>query len=202
MSLPVPSPNRGDRRARPRLAPVAPPGLEKASFDVSPGPGAHAPGYELSLLRSLRDCPAHPGPRRAQYERKSLYSTRVIPSGLTGTASFSRPDVDVRSCTLCFKSRASTCHWRNSKGFARPLNKSFGEDRCFFPLLSEPPLPCRGNSVAMWASESSRGPMVWAAWRESSAGPRAAWPSTAICCLAGAPSAYEARRRARRKAWA
>ena len=30
-------------------------GLEKASFVVSPGPGADAPGYELPLLRSLRN---------------------------------------------------------------------------------------------------------------------------------------------------
>src|SRR5271157_3440798 len=38
LAFPVPSPNRGDRRARPRLARVAPPGLGKASVVVSPGP--------------------------------------------------------------------------------------------------------------------------------------------------------------------
>ena len=32
LPFPVPSPNRGDRRARPRLAAVAPPGLDKTSW--------------------------------------------------------------------------------------------------------------------------------------------------------------------------
>ena len=43
LPFPVPSPKRGDRRARPQLAPVAPTELEKAFFVVSPGPGADAP---------------------------------------------------------------------------------------------------------------------------------------------------------------
>ncbi len=43
LRFPVPSPNRGDRRARPRLTRAAPSGLKKLLFVVSLGPGADAP---------------------------------------------------------------------------------------------------------------------------------------------------------------
>src|SRR5208337_2820586 len=36
--------------------------------------GLTPPGYELSLLRSLRNCRARPDPRRAQYKGKPLYT--------------------------------------------------------------------------------------------------------------------------------
>ena len=39
--------------------------------------------------------------------------SRVIPSGPTATASFSQPDMDVHSCTLCFTSPTLTCRSRN-----------------------------------------------------------------------------------------
>ena len=41
----------------------------------------------------------------------------MIPSGPTATASFSPPDMDVRSCTLCFMSRASTCRLEELERF-------------------------------------------------------------------------------------
>src|SRR5208337_3152025 len=33
--------------------------------------GLTPPGYELSLLRSLKNCPARPGPRRARYAQRA-----------------------------------------------------------------------------------------------------------------------------------
>src|SRR5208337_2772095 len=42
--------------------------------------GLTPPGYELSLLRSLRNCRARPDPRRAQYKGKPLYT----PTGRRG----------------------------------------------------------------------------------------------------------------------
>jgi transketolase len=53
----------------------------------------------------------------ALWDRSLKFNPRD-PDGPTGTASFSRPDMDVRCCMRCFMSRASTCPWRNSRGFA------------------------------------------------------------------------------------
>ena len=79
-----------------------------------PGRGRRAEGQ----VRAPGSClwVRRPWPTRSGIARSS--STRVIPSGPTGTASCSRPDMDVHFCMLCSMSRASTCPWRNSRGSA------------------------------------------------------------------------------------
>jgi len=73
--FPVPSPNRGDSRARPRRD-CRPAGAGKGfPLTCLRVLGLTPPGYELALLRSSRNCRARPDPRRAQYNGKPLRPT-------------------------------------------------------------------------------------------------------------------------------
>ncbi len=68
----------------------------------------------------------------ALWDRSFKVQIRVIPFGPTVTASFSRPDMDVRSCMRCFMSRVSTCQEKSGEGSAngeavRPSHPEYGK---------------------------------------------------------------------------
>src|SRR5208282_2905330 len=75
--------NRGNRRARPRLARVAPSGLEKASVVVSPGPGADAPRLRTVAPSELEESLSPPRLRTYAARRKTgltvCHFVRLVP---------------------------------------------------------------------------------------------------------------------------
>ena len=70
-SAPLRAPIGATGWLRPRLAPVAPPGLEKASFDVSPGPGADAPRLGTVAPSELEELSSPPKPKTCATRRKT-----------------------------------------------------------------------------------------------------------------------------------
>jgi hypothetical protein len=72
----LPSPDRGDRGARPRFAPVAPPELERPYAVVSPVPGADAPRLRTVALSELGDLLSPPSRKTCAGRRRTALRSR------------------------------------------------------------------------------------------------------------------------------
>ena len=104
----------GHHRSAPDYRRSARTGRTLRQHPALPGRGRRAEGQ----VRAPRPAPGFGGHGLRALGSLRSSSTRVIPSGPTGTGSSSRPDMDVRCCTPCSMSRASTCPWRSSRGSA------------------------------------------------------------------------------------
>ncbi len=72
----LPSPDRGDRGARPRFAPVAPPELERPYAVVSPVPGADAPRLRTVAPSELGDFLSPPNRKTCAGRRRTALRSR------------------------------------------------------------------------------------------------------------------------------